>query len=231
MEEQALTLFRQAAIAKPNRRNYTVTVGNCSIELKRDDDFMKITGTKRPMLLKAGAEKIQMAYGLSAFYRLLNDHSTVITDKDGGTWMNYEILCELWAGNTKVCDGVGCANTREKSSGFASAYDMANKAIKMARKRALVDAIIAVSGLASMFKRDIEDDENEKAANLVIGNLENPEAPITSKQLTRLYALAGNAGKSREKAKSIIIAAGYASSKDVKQKDYDKLCELMGEEK
>ncbi len=216
------------AVATTARMNYDVTIGGETVKLIRNEDFQKLPKTKRPTLLKAGAEKIQMAYKLRAEYRLVNDHATVMHDSDGKIWFNYEYLCSLYAGDVRICDGVGCANTRESSSGFASDYNMANKSNKVAKKRALVDAVLTVSGLSGMFKRDIEDDENEEETKAMIAD--KPNDPITSKQMTRLYAIAGQHGRTREEAKQIIIAAGYTSSKDIKQKDYDKICDLMAKE-
>lgn len=217
------------AVAKTARMNYDVQIGAETVKLIRNEDFQKLPRTKRPSLLKSGAEKLQMAYHLRAEYTLLNDHSTVMHDTDGKCWFNYEYLCSLYAGDVRICDGVGSANTREKSSGFASDYDMANKSNKVAKKRALVDAVLTVSGLSGMFKRDIEDDENEEETKAMIAD--KPDDPITSKQMTRLYAIAGQHGRTRDEAKQIIIAAGYTSSKDIKQKDYDKICDMMAKEK
>lgn len=218
------------ALAHAKGRNYEVSIGQASVVLQRNEDFMKLPKTKRPTLLKSGAEKLQMAYQLRAEYVLLNDHATVLTDSDGKPWMNYEVRCSLFAGDVRICDGVGAANTREKSSGFASDYDMSNKAFKVAKKRALVDAIITVTGLGGMFKHDLEDDDLEKDSKEIV-EAAKPGDPITSKQMTRLYAIAGQHGRTRDEAKQIIIAAGYTSSRDIKQKDYDKICDMMAKEK
>lgn len=227
MEANGLTVIEQGgAIAKTSGKNYVIDVGNGNTcKLIRNEDFQKLPKTKRPTLLKSGAEKIQMAYRLRAEYTLLNDHATIIKDSDNKTWMNYEVLCSLFAGDVRICDGVGCANTRESSSGLASDYNMANKAFKVAKKRALTDAVLTVSGLSGMFKHDIEDDDNESDSKTISDM--KPSDPITSKQMQRLYAIAGQYGRTRDEAKQIIQAAGYTSSKDITQGDYDKVCELM----
>ena len=217
------------AIAKTARMNYDVQIGEETVKLIRNEDFQKLPKTKRPSLLKSGAEKLQMAYKLRSQYRLLNDHGTVIFDSKGVPLFNYEIMCDLYAGDVLICSGVGCANTREPSSGLAGDYQMANKTFKVAKKRALVDAILTVSGLSGMFKRDIEDDENEEETKAMIPA--DPNAKITSKQMQRLFAIAGQHGKTRQEAKDIIVAAGYESSKAILQKDYEKICEMMAKEK
>ena len=45
-----------------------------------------------------------------------------------------------------ITSGFGSANSEEKRNGFASAFDVANTAVKMAKKRALVDAVISLGG-------------------------------------------------------------------------------------
>lgn len=237
MSEMGLqTVQTGLATARTKGRNYIVSIGNeharVEVELVRGDDFMKLPKTKRPTLLKSGAEKILIGYGLTPYYTLLNANNTVISSKGANgdsetAWFNYEVLCELKSRDLHICDGVGCANTREKSGGFASSYDLANKQFKIARKRALVDAVLFVSGLSGMFKNDIEDEENRDAAIALVGVAEKPNEPITSAQLTRLYAIGGEAGRSREQVKNIIQSKGYASTKDIKQKDYDTICELI----
>ena len=113
METTGLTTIQTGnALAKAQGRNYVVSVGNASVTLTRNEDFQKLPKTKRPSLLKSGAEKIQMAYQLRAEYTLLNDHATICLDSDNKPWMNYEVLCSLYSGNISICDGVGCANTR-----------------------------------------------------------------------------------------------------------------------
>ena len=53
--------------------------------------------------------------------------------------------------------------------------------------------------------------------------------PITSKQIQRIYAIAGERGLTTPEAKQLIISLGYASTKDIKQKDYDSVCKAIEE--
>ena len=128
-----------------------------------------------------------------------------------------------------IVSAYGSANTNEKRNGFNAAWDAANGTIKMAQKRALVGAVIALCSGSGMFAQDMEDETFMKNAQSILKN--DPEAPITSKQITRLYAIAGEAGLSTPEAKQRIIAMGYASTKDIKQADYDKVCQKMQEDK
>ena len=87
---------------------------------------------------------------------------------------------------------------------------------------------IALCSGSGMFTQDMEDEELMKNADSIIKN--SPDDPITSKQIQRIYAIAGNAGMTTPEAKQKLVAMGYASTKDIKQKDYDDVCKKMGEE-
>ena len=216
----------------PRGKNYMVDAGTGlpPVQLKRDTDFGVIPGTKKPSLYKAGAEKIATQYGLCQRYSI----ESKIEQADGKTILFYYLVrCDL----VKIIEGreytivsaYGSANTDEKRNGFNAAWDAANGTIKMAQKRALVGAVIALCSGSGMFAQDMEDETFMKNAQSILKN--DPEAPITSKQITRLYAIAGEAGLSTPEAKQRIIARGYASTKDIKQADYDKVCQKMQEDK
>ena len=101
-----------------------------------------------------------------------------------------------------------------------------NTVLKMAKKRALVDAALAVSGLSSMFSQDIENEDFMNGAKDIYESTDGSR-PITSKQVTRIYAIAADAGYNAKQAKEKIIAMGFSSTKDIKQADYDKVCEAF----
>lgn len=214
-----------------NGRNYMVDAGTGlpPVQLKRDTDFGVIPGTKKPSLYKAGAEKIATQYGLCQRFSI----ESKIENLDKPTLFYYLVRCDL----VKLIDGqeyiitsaFGSANTNEKRCGLGSPWDAANGTVKMAQKRALVGAVIALCSGSGMFAQDMEDEAFMKQAESITKT--DPEAPITTKQITRLYAIAGNAGITTQEAKQRIIAMGYASTKDIKQKDYDDVCAKLQEEK
>lgn len=216
----------------PKGKNYMVDsqMGLPPVQLKRDTDFGVIPGTKKPSLYKAGAEKIATQYGLCQRYAI----ESKVESFDGKTPMFYYLVrCDL----VKIIEGqeytivsaYGSSNTMEKRNGFNSAWDAANGTIKMAQKRALVGAVLALCSGSSMFSQDMEDEQFMKNADAILKT--DPESPITAKQIQRLYAIAGAAGITTPEAKRRIIAMGYASTKDIKQKDYDAVCAKMQEEK
>lgn len=235
-ENNALTLVEaQRMEIAPNRANYKLTVGGSSLTLKRGTDFdnpvVKKTGKKafdKPILQKPGAEKIAFAFGLFQQYELISKE-TMKTD-NGGTFISFLVKCSLVkmlpdGRSVSISDSYGEANTGEGRNGFKSMPDSINTAVKMAQKRALVGAALAISGLSDMFTQDIENDSFMANAQDIIK--ETPDSPITSKQITRIYAIAAANGINQSEAKNIIIAAGFASTKDIKQKDYDRVVQLV----
>ena len=230
MSEQIVIYNAELALAKVSGDGYVVSAPTgVKQKLERDVDFGVIPGTKQPTLLKAGAEKICMAYGLFPHYYIeskVEDFSTDIP------YCYYLVRCEL----VKVASngqeyiftmGYGSANTREKRNGRNTAYDSANASIKMAQKRSLVSAALSISGLSSMFTQDMENETFMTENYSALAQTQNPEAPLTNQQMKRIYALAGSIGLNAQEAKLRIKESGFASMKDIKQKDYDNVCGLF----
>lgn len=216
------------AVCKVSGDNYRVScpINGAETKLQRGIDFDVLPKTKSPVLLKPGAERIIALYGL------LQRHTIVscIEDQKAPFFM-YTDRCDL----VKIAqDGTeyvmasayGSANTSEKSGGFASAFDLANSAIKKAQKRATVAAAIDVASCSGLFAQDIENESfMAQAADLAKTTDEN--APITQKQLRRIFALAADKGLTANEAKTKIVAAGFTSTKEITQKDYDKVCDIF----
>ena len=218
------------AAVRPKGPNYLVNAENGlpPVQLKRDTDFGVIPGTKKPSLFKAGAEKIATQYGLCQRYSI----ESKAEDFNSKTpFFYYLIRCDL----VKIIDGkeyvivsaFGSGNSNEKRNGFAAAWDTANSCVKMAQKRALVGAVLALCSGSSMFDQDMEDEAFMKKAEAITKT--NPDDPVSRAQITRLYAIAGEAGLTSAEAKQRIIAMGYASTKDIKQKDYDEVIRRLQE--
>lgn len=234
MENGIVVYEAQQALCEQKRTNYQITcpLNGGSTLLKRNVDFGVIPKTKRPSLYKAGAENICMVYGLMQRYAI---ESKVERTEGEFPYFFYAIRCDLVKlgpdGREYVfCNGYGSANTAEKRNGFNGPHDAANNALKMAKKRALVDAALAVSGLSSMFSQDMENEEFMKGADDIYDSVDGNK-PITAKQIQRIYAIAADAGYNAAQAKQKLAAAGYVSTKDIKQSDYDTVCALFQNEK
>ena len=236
--ENAIVMYEagKAEVTSVRRGNgYLVSspISGNSVELNRGTDFGMIPKAKKPTLFKSGAEKVCMAYGLMQRYYIESKIENVGGGEDGDPFFFYSIKCELVKlgpdGKEYIfTSGYGSANTKEKRNGFNGAFDAANNTIKMAQKRALVSAAISVSGISDMFDQDMENEDFMKGASDIIDTAKE-DAPVTAKQIKRLYAIAADLGFNAKQAQDIIIAAGYASTKDIKQKDYDAICKLFSE--
>ena len=235
MEQQVTIYEPQKAVAVAHRGNYLVNIGNRDLELKRGVDFDNPdtrNGKKafnQPILLKAGAEKLAFGFGLCQRYTI---ESKIEQHDENGMFFYYLVRCDLvkpneW-GETVLSNSYGSANTAEKRNGFNSAADAANSTLKMAQKRALVGAALAISGLSDMFTQDIENETFMRSADDIVKEM--PESPVTTKQIRRLYAIAAENGMNQQQAKQKLAAMGYTSTKDIKQKDYDAVCDALAKE-
>lgn len=215
---------------EPKRNNYDLTIGSYSSTLKRDVDFGMITYvdkrtgetknvSNKPTLYKSGAEKILLGMGVPYNVEIIDSYK----DYTEG-FFYYEVMAKAYDNKGNVVRvGVGCANTNEKNNGAASAFDTANSMLKKAKKRAIVDLAISLASASDWFVQDIEDTQNEERMK----NLQSDEDCINSKQIKRIFAIANNNEISTEKAKSLLAEWGFASTKDIKVKDYDAVCEKL----
>ena len=209
--------------------NYTLTMpSGTEVILKRDEDFGKYGKAKKPSLLKPGAEKIAMMYGMLQRFSIKSMTEDVQGDS---AFFSYTVECQLVKiGNNGqeyvFSSAYGSANTREKRNGFSSPFDSQNSTLKMAQKRALVAAALAISGLSSMFTQDIEDDTVAEKYNEMV-DAAKANRP-TSNQIRRLYAIGSNVGLSGDKVKQELLAKfGVAKVSDLTLDLYDKVCEYF----
>ena len=145
-------------------------------------DYGKIPGCgERLVLLKPGAEKISVLLGLRSNFEIVRE----IEDFESG-FFSYMVRCSLITGaGETVTQGFGQCNTRERRFGKGDPFFGANVALKMARKRALVDAALTVGSLSNLFTQDLED---------VSTTSEIREARISEEQKRKIYACTLQAG-------------------------------------
>ncbi|HEY8343253.1 MAG TPA: hypothetical protein VIK75_09740 [Calditerricola sp.] len=119
-----------------------------------DQDYGTIPGTPKPTLLKPGAEKLCEIYGLAPTIEVTNR----VEDWEKG-FFHYECKCRLVSKRTGivVAEGVGSANTRERRYRNQDPYTLVNTVLKMAKKRALVDATLSATRSSGLFVQDVED--------------------------------------------------------------------------
>lgn len=196
--------------------------------LKPNHDYGIIPGTgDKPTLLKPGAEKILMLFGLTSEFEEIER----VQDYENG-FFAFTIKCILSKNGQKVTEGVGHANTREKKYVKQNPYSIANTILKMAKKRALIDATLTVAALSEIFTQDLEDDiEGTPIKQSIQQNRQytDQSGTITTAQAKRMFAIAnGNEQLVRE----VMAKYGYEHSRDIRKIDYDKICaEIEGKAK
>ena len=150
--------------------------------LKNGQDYGEIPGTNKPTLLKPGGEKICMLFGLNPEYDFLQ--TTEDYEKE---FFSYNIRCTLYRNGQAVAQGVGSCNSKEKKYRFMNVdvvpenyigyqeettdkygrvrykinntdvCSLVNTILKMAKKRAFIDAVLQVASLSEVFTQDLED--------------------------------------------------------------------------
>lgn len=145
-------------------------------------DFGTIPNCKKPTLLKSGAEKILNYLGLIA----RTDITNRVEDYNVG-FFSYEVKVYLidFDGVVKG-EGVGICNTKESKYAKSNGYAVQNTVIKMAKKRALVDATLNVGNLSARFTQDMEDTNTTPNTTTTESNIDKP---ITQNQLRYLETL------------------------------------------
>lgn len=194
-------------------------------------DYGVIPHCSKPTLLKSGAEKILNYLGLIARTEIVNR----VEDYNVG-FFSYECKVFLIDYNGVVKgEGIGITNTREGRYAKNSGYAVQNTVLKMAKKRALVDAALNVGNLSARFTQDMEDlkDLNPEPDNKVGKNPEDlkqkngkpiaKDKPATKKQLTLLEKLMKESNSS-EAAMNRYVLKNYGID------DYRKINTLMASE-
>lgn len=211
-------------IAKTDHENYRLSIGSKSILLRRNVDFGRYGKANKPTILKSGAEKILLEYGITTKFFIEN--AVEHFGEDGSApFFFYRVRGEFWKGDTLITTTVASANSNESACGRASKFDVANQRLKLARKRALVDGAILIAGIGGLFTADLEDstlDTTDFAK--VAQSVTRPDDKISAKQVKRLYTLCTQNSVDSETAAKIIADAGYDSAKSILNRDYDSIC-------
>jgi hypothetical protein len=147
-------------------------------ELKEGTDYgAAYEGSKKPSLLKPGAEKICMLLQMEPVFIPDHDTWTML----GGIAGCVNLVCYLLTSDRKmralkliqdmgkeneatifkmlaISEGRGAGTIKERSNMNA------NSLIKIVEKRSLVDAVLRVAGLSEMYTQDGEDTYNSESA-------------------------------------------------------------------
>jgi predicted peroxiredoxin len=129
--------------------------------LREGEDFGTVEGVSKPFLFKAGAEKITYALGLRIAVSIQDRRET-------DTELSYTVKCQVIDKNDKVIsEGFGIASSNEVKYYLqiqklinknipqsVAVKSLANTLLKMAEKRAIVDAVLHILGLSNIFTQD-----------------------------------------------------------------------------
>jgi hypothetical protein len=153
--------------------------------LTKDQDFGVISGTSKPTLLKPGAEKILMLLGLTSEYEIVDKiedydkgvfaytikcvllrSGIKITEGVGSCNSKEDKYRWRWVKEGDLPEGTYIDDLKTKDNGYGKTlyriendeiFSQANTILKMAKKRAQIDATLTVGALSQIFTQDIED--------------------------------------------------------------------------
>lgn len=155
-------------------------------------DYGIIGGFSKPTLLKPGAEKLCDVFGFSKVVEVTNR----IEDWEKGVFA-YEVKLTLIAKETGAieAEGLGACNSKEPSFQNQNPYTNVNTVLKMAKKRALIDAVLSATRASGLFTQDIEDFQRK-------GFIKEGDEHVTNEQLMKIIHLM------KEELVSVDIAKG-----------------------
>lgn len=154
-------------------------------QLKSGHDYDVIPGTSKPTLLKPGGEKILMMFGLTSEYEfmekiedydkgifaytmkcILSKQGQKITEGVGSCNSKEDKYRWRWYKEDDLPAGIDKDSLKSKTNKWGKTeykleneeiYSQANTILKMAKKRAQIDAVLTVASLSELFTQDMED--------------------------------------------------------------------------
>ena len=129
----------------------------------------------KPSLYKSGAEKLTRLFNLVPNFETLK----LVEDEN---FIEYIFKCVLKTPNGLIVgEGFGAANSREKAHWRRDPWANQNTILKMAKKRAHVDAVLTGLGASNVFTQDIEDYEEVDVEE------DLSEPPATEAQIRKIH--------------------------------------------
>lgn len=121
--------------------------------LKAGRDYDQLPNTTKPTLLKSGAEILADVFGFRTSAKVINR----VADYDK-QFVLYEVCVTVFDkdGNV-VAEGLGSCNSRERKYLKTDFATNLNTVLKIAKKRAFVDAILTATHASKVFTQDMED--------------------------------------------------------------------------
>lgn len=163
--------------------------------MKEGLDYGMIDGFRKPTLLKPGAEKLCDIFGFSKHVDIINR----MENWEKGIFA-YEVKVTLVSKQTGYmeAEGIGTCNNKEQPFIDQDPFSLVNTLLKMAKKRALIDAVLSATRASGLFTQDIEDLSKENPIN------KGGEAPATDKQLLMIFRTVSELNMRPEIAKEMM---------------------------
>lgn len=191
-------------------------------QFKENLDFGVVPGSKKLSMLKPGAEKTLMLLGMTSVFEM----SESVKDYDNG-FVSYTFVCRLFKNGFEVTQGFGTSNSKEPKYAKQDVYGIDNTLMKMAKKRALVDAALLVGSLSDIFTADIEDMEDLQGnrAGDYRQQATDTSGAISQAQAKRMFALSnGNADVVAKAMQKFGYKEGQKST-EVQKIHYENICD------
>ncbi|MEI5873890.1 hypothetical protein [Bacillus paranthracis] len=163
--------------------------------MKEGLDYGMIEGFQKPTLLKPGAEKLCDIFGFSKHVDIINR----MENWEKGIFA-YEVKVTLVSKQTGYmeAEGIGTCNNKEQTFIDQNPFSLVNTLLKMAKKRALIDAVLPATRASGLFIQDIEDLPKD------ISQTKGGEAPATDKQLRMIFRTVSEVNMRPEVAKEMM---------------------------
>ena len=192
VERNAISVVPQFAITLNEARERIALLQSFVKEMMIPNvDFGLIPGCKKPSLYKSGAEKLTDIFGLAKHFEVTNR----LEDWDKKIF-HYEVKAVLINKRTGIveAEGLGSCCNKEKKYQYQDAYNIINTLLKMAKKRAFVDAVLSATRSSGIFTQDIEDMSGDNGDSpkgnrqsmdtpSVVDNADNPVSKETTKRI------------------------------------------------
>lgn len=175
-----------------------------------DGDYAVIEGTKKPSLLKPGAEKLCQLFGLRVE---MHELSPMIDHNGNFAMFTYKAMVFHIRSGEKISECIGSCNSREKKYATRTKwvnnqktaeetpiYDIINTLMKMAQKRAFVGAVIQATGASDFFTQDIDD---KKDAEQIGAKTDTSGADLGSQPATLSFYVSGDTLSHKETIKGL----------------------------
>ncbi|CAM3489531.1 hypothetical protein GCM10009865_32410 [Aeromicrobium ponti] len=157
-------------------------------------DYGVVDGFSKPTLLKPGAEKLCDVFGFSKTVKVVNR----IEQWEAGIFA-YEVKMILTRKDNGVieAEGLGSCNSKEAAFQQQDAYTIVNTVLKMAKKRALIDAVLSATRSSGIFTQDIENFPTNSS-------IKGGDEPVTKRQLLKIHQIVAELKMRHEVAKELM---------------------------